>query len=953
MGDVTDGVFYLHLQERIVRRSVTELIPRLAAFSPARFAESYLSASAATLLATIRSPGERDAGFMAVGDLAAALASDDADKDGADVDQSDGVSNEGTTHRAARLLGSRDGSAGYLSGSSGNLHAVGYLAQAAAQNAEEVNREMRGSLPSVRSMGSLDPGKAPNRGRAAKAFERYLPEIAGVIQETCVHFANRSNRSKANGGSDLGGRIDPGHAEALLCAGALARSMDVAWEPHVRRLLPAMFAGGLSAPLVDALEGVSNALPALVPIIQRKLIEVISNVLNPGGYVGNQGGYPGGVSTLTGRPDNSIGGSVHGNSTINSIDAIGNNNTNSVGSKLKKVFSGVFMTDKSQHGPGGHSRQSSALSGSASIANLRRDASVESFHGSPAGSVGGSAPGTPKRGAKASPFSMDQGGSPVSNSGALATASAAAVMPGSPGLSHVVHTTYNNNVPGSSKQTHGSDGHGIQSPLITSPMKQIFRRASAGGTSGGTKDKATDAAARKTHRARVQLALRTLGTFPFGAAVLLGFVRRNVIEYLDDDDPATRREAALTCCRLLEVRSDRISQAALDAANANGHSHDVHTYSTGSGDWSAGTEEFIMSRLLAVAVSDLDAGVRKAVLASFCRPCPATDSHLGQADALRALFVTLNDESPEVRLIAIRLVGRLAPRNPAYALPALRRHLLQLLAELEHSTESRMREEGARHMAALVRSCERLVTPYTSPILRVLMNKLRRPEDAGVNGGVNGAAGSEKKVQKIDDEKKDAGEQKDTNQQPNGFSLGSVTDPTNGTTPASNATNGDVGSAGGTLIAHTRAPAHIVSVREKAAVLGTIGELAQVGGVGVVSFIPALLVLIIDGIRVGSTRDVAVVTMGQLIESTGFVIKPFNEHPGLLSLMLRILAEETGPVRAELLRTLGVLGALDPHAHRENEERLHGQGLLSMEGVRGVGRAGETKSPEELQVSLF
>ena len=251
---------------------------------------------------------------------------------------------------------------------------------------------------------------------------------------------------------------------------------------------------------MDALEGVSNALPSLVPIIQRKLIEVISNVLNPGGYVGGyQSGYPGGVSALTGRPDNlSIGGSVHGiNSTMNSIDAIGNNNTNSVGSKLKKVFSGVFMSDKSQHGPGGHSRQSSGLSGSASIANLRRDASVESFHGSPAGSVGGSAPGTPKRGGvNASPFSADQGGSPVSNSGALATASAAAVMPGgSPGLSHVVHTTYNNNVPGSSKQTHGSDGHGIQSPgLITSPMKQIFGRASAGGTSGGPKDKATDAA---------------------------------------------------------------------------------------------------------------------------------------------------------------------------------------------------------------------------------------------------------------------------------------------------------------------------------------------------------------------------------------------------------------------------------------------------------------------------
>ena len=219
----------------------------------------------------------------------------------------------------------------------------------------------------------------------------------------------------------------------------------------------------------------------------------------------------------------------------------------------------------------------------------------------------------------------------------------------------------------------------------------------------------------------------------------MGFVRRNVVEYLDDDDPATRREAALTCCRLLEVRSDRISQAAAAAANANGHAHDVHAYSTGSGDWSAGTEEFIMSRLLAVAVSDLDAGVRKAVLASFCRPCPATDSHLGQADALRALFVTLNDESPEVRLIAIRLVGRLAPRNPAYALPALRRHLLQLLAELEHSTESRMREEGARHMAALVRSCERLGHAVH------LADSSRVDEQTATAGGCGSQRGSQRR----------------------------------------------------------------------------------------------------------------------------------------------------------------------------------------------------------------
>ncbi len=36
--------------------------------------------------------------------------------------------------------------------------------------------------------------------------------------------------------------------------------------------------------------------------------------------------------------------------------------------------------------------------------------------------------------------------------------------------------------------------------------------------------------------------------------------------------------------------------------------------------------------------------------------------------------------------------GRLAGRNPAYVNPALRRHLLQLLTDMEHSPDSRLRE---------------------------------------------------------------------------------------------------------------------------------------------------------------------------------------------------------------------------------------------------------------------
>ena len=38
---------------------------------------------------------------------------------------------------------------------------------------------------------------------------------------------------------------------------------------------------------------------------------------------------------------------------------------------------------------------------------------------------------------------------------------------------------------------------------------------------------------------------------------------------------------------------------------------------------------------------------------------------------------------------------------------------------------------------------------------------------------------------------------------------------------------------------------------------------------GMRPFVPDLLVLLIEALKLGSTRDIAVVTMGQLIESSG------------------------------------------------------------------------------------
>ena len=62
------------------------------------------------------------------------------------------------------------------------------------------------------------------------------------------------------------------------------------------------------------------------------------------------------------------------------------------------------------------------------------------------------------------------------------------------------------------------------------------------------------------------------------------------------------------------------------------------------------------------------------------------DKHLAQAENVKALFVALNDEVFEIRLIAIGLIGRLAMHNPAYVMPSLRKALIQFLNELEYAT---------------------------------------------------------------------------------------------------------------------------------------------------------------------------------------------------------------------------------------------------------------------------
>ncbi|KAI3435635.1 hypothetical protein D9Q98_001694 [Chlorella vulgaris] len=358
--------------------------------------------------------------------------------------------------------------------------------------------------------------------------------------------------------------------------------------------------------------------------------------------------------------------------------------------------------------------------------------------------------------------------------------------------------------------------------------------------------------------ALTRLALHTLGGFSWTPHHLLDFVRDHVTPYLDDNDGAVRRAAAVAACHVLEqhVQYSRRPGGRLPAAEQRAVDKTVQ-------------------RLLASAVADPSVNVRRTILEALSRTA-ALESHLAQAECLRSLFVALNDESSRVRALTIQLAGAISPTNPAYVMPALRRHLMQLLSDMDHSPDSRQREESARLLGVLIRSAPKLVLPYTAPVLRALVSKLRAASSA-------------------------------------------ATPPPAATTAKPNSKS--------------------ASQEEgfEVAVLMTLGELARVAGTQLRADVPDILPLIIDAIQDGAShtkRLVAVSTLGQVVGSTGFVVVPYLEYPQLLGVLLRMLSEGGPGVRREVIKVLGIIGALDPHTHKVNLAELQGEGRLEREGVR-------------------
>ncbi|KAJ2934856.1 hypothetical protein H1R20_g2275, partial [Candolleomyces eurysporus] len=98
-----------------------------------------------------------------------------------------------------------------------------------------------------------------------------------------------------------------------------------------------------------------------------------------------------------------------------------------------------------------------------------------------------------------------------------------------------------------------------------------------------------------------------------------------------------------------------------------------------------------------------------------------------------------------------------------------------------------------------------------------------------------------------------------------------------------------------------------------------LGELACVAGEDAHPNVPDLMQIVLAKLSdpTAVKRDAALHTLGQICSSTGYVITPLVEHPQLLPLLGKIMRTETSSsTRREVVKVLGILGALDPYRRK-------------------------------------
>lgn len=636
------------------------------------------------------------------------------------------------------------------------------------------------------SLTNLMPAAGKRKGRTG-SHRRTQSISEGVVTAKDVQHGNGTGGGKANGVAALTA-VDQAYgrkkkrADALACVGLLARAVSgrrdvgkgsvVRFGRRLHRLLPAMFSGELSEELVDALQSVVASEPRLLPAVLVRFLSAAVAVLAPGAAPVDPNQSPSisqspSETNLRKRPSHANLSHMAAASSLASLRPTSSRTSSgpwhprqggSAGGvgyartgAVTPSSSCLEVVSDSLRGVNGHL----SASPSSSPANM-----LMMPHGSATLVIRGDGAGAPsaiRNGLLSANCSMASS----SSVGMLNAAGGAGDGPfseGSPPRERSGYARTGSRGDLLSASAHGTAPHSDQRVPLT-------RQASLASCRS---DERVPGVGPGASESSLLLALSAVIKFDFAslpASYVCDFVRFAVLPHTDARSTAVRHAAVVASAHLLAAASDSAERA----YNAAAVAQYGFIRRTSTGDESEGARgrldrsglrlpdgvaprvvpaggcesccwtgtqlrrdvAELLSLLLSVAVADTDASIRLAALKGL--DDSRFNVYLAQPESLRTQLLCLYDEKLAVKEQAVALAGRQAGCNPAHALPALRKLLMQLLVTLRCPGHALLhaRAHAAKLLSLLIRYAPRLVTPYVRAILVALIARLRDARASG------------------------------------------------------------------------------------------------------------------------------------------------------------------------------------------------------------------------------
>jgi FKBP12-rapamycin complex-associated protein len=256
------------------------------------------------------------------------------------------------------------------------------------------------------------------------------------------------------------------------------------------------------------------------------------------------------------------------------------------------------------------------------------------------------------------------------------------------------------------------------------------------------------------------------------------------------------------------------------------------------------------------------------------------DSYLAQPENVRTLFIALNDEAFVIRELAVSIIGRLNVRNPAFVMPSLRKTLIQLLTELEYS--------GMRFVRFFIAI---VIYPLILFPLILFPSNIRQNKEESARLLSRFISASHKLIK------------------PYVHPIFEI------------------------LYPNIKDSSPAVASQ----VISALGQLAQVGGEELFPKVAKLLPSLIEILQDQSSankREACLRAIGNCASGSGYVIKPYTNHPELLDILLKTLrTEQSSAMKRDVLKVLGILGAVDPYKHQVGGRLMSWKFLPNREDV--------------------